>query len=92
MAELPAEIASMRAAVDEVDHALLELCARRRALVASLLAAKRELGLALLDPGREDVLLAERRAFAEGVGVPADLAETLFRALLEGSHAEINKL
>jgi chorismate mutase-like protein len=91
MAEPPPEIAAMRAAIDEVDHALLELCARRREVVASMFAAKRALGLPLLDPAREADLLAERRAFAARVGVPEGLAEKLFRALLEGSHAEMNQ-
>lgn len=92
MVEPPPEIAALRAAVDEVDHAVLELCAQRRSIVAALLARKRELGLPLVDPAREAALLDERRAFAAKVGLSPDLAETIVRALLEGSHADINQM
>lgn len=92
MVEPPPEIAALRAAVDEVDHALLELCARRRSVVAALLARKRELGLPLIDPAREEALFAERRAFAGTIGLSPDLAESILRALLEASHADINEM
>lgn len=82
------DLASHRAAIDAVDQALLELLARRRSLVAELFAHKRGRGLPLVDPARERELIAERRAAAERLGVPGDLAERVFRAVLEGSHAQ----
>lgn len=91
MAEPPPpanDVASLRAAIDDADHALLELVARRRALVAEVFATKRRLGLPFVDPERERALIAERRAFAERLGLPAHLAERLFRVLLEGSHEQ----
>jgi len=87
MSAPPPEIAAMRKAIDEVDHALLELVARRRSLVAEVFAKKRALGLPLVDAAREADLVEERRAFAEALGVPGELAERLFRALLDDSHA-----
>ena len=83
-----ADLAAQRAAIDAVDHALLDLVARRRALVAGLFAHKRASGLPLVDPEREQALLADRRAAAERLGVPGALAEQIFRALLEVSHAQ----
>src|SRR3954463_9353932 len=90
MAEAPPDVALARAAIDEVDHALIELCARRRSIVLALFARKRELGLPLIDPAREADLIDDRRAFAARIGVPADLVERIFRALLDDSHAEIS--
>jgi chorismate mutase / prephenate dehydrogenase len=89
MADIPPEIAAMRAAIDEVDHAILALCAQRRSIVADLYALKARAGLPLLDPGREAELLAERRAFAERLGVPRELAAQIVRALLDASHAQM---
>jgi chorismate mutase/prephenate dehydrogenase len=85
----PAErdLAAMRAEIDAIDHALLDLIARRRALVSELFAYKHAHELPLIDPRREEDLLAERRAYAAHLGVPLELTETIFRAILDGSHA-----
>ncbi|HVK65401.1 MAG TPA: chorismate mutase [Polyangium sp.] len=83
---LPADVSETRSALDELDHALLDLVARRRALVGALFVKKRALDLPLVDPIREVELLADRRAYAERHGIPADLAEVIFRAILEDSH------
>jgi chorismate mutase-like protein len=88
----PAVLASMRASIDAVDHALLELLARRRAIVAELFAHKQRLGLPLVDPAREAQLHAERAAFAEQHGVPAALAGRVMRAILDASHEEAENL
>ena len=87
MSAPPPEIAAMRQAIDEVDHALLELVAKRRSLVGEVFASKRALGLPLVDAAREADLVEEGRAFAEALGVPGELVERLFRALLDDSHA-----
>ncbi|NUQ74008.1 MAG: chorismate mutase [Polyangiaceae bacterium] len=76
-----------RARIDAIDRALLELVARRRALVADLFLVKHRHHLPLIDPARESTLLEERRAAAERLGVPADLAEHIFQAILDASHA-----
>ncbi|MRG92407.1 chorismate mutase [Polyangium spumosum] len=83
---MSAEVNETRTALDELDHELLDLVARRRALVSALFVKKRALGLPLVDPVREAELLAERRAYAERLGVPAELAGAIFRAILEDSH------
>jgi chorismate mutase-like protein len=86
MAALPAEVVASRVVIDEIDHAIVELLARRRRVVADLFAKKRALGLPLFDAERESVLLEERRAFAERAGVPSRLVEGVFRKVLEDSH------
>jgi chorismate mutase/prephenate dehydrogenase len=91
MAERPPtgrDLAAMRAEIDAIDHALIELVARRRALVAEMFEDKRRRGAALIDPDRERAILADRSASAERLGVPADIAERIFRAILDGSHAQ----
>jgi chorismate mutase-like protein len=82
----PAEVNETRRVLDELDHALLDLVAQRRALVGALFVKKQALGLPFVDPAREADLLADRRAYAARLGVPEELAEAIFRALLEDSH------
>jgi chorismate mutase-like protein len=79
-------LALMRAAIDSIDHAILTLVERRLSLVADIFAKKRRAGLPLLDPGREQELLAERRAFAAAIGPDHGLTEAIVRLLLEASH------
>ena len=79
-------LAHMRASIDALDHALVNLLAERRMLVSELFAFKERSGLPLFDPARERDLLAERALFAEARGVPAALAERVFRAVLDASH------
>jgi chorismate mutase-like protein len=81
-------VASARASIDALDHALLSLLAERRALVAELFAYKRRHGLPLVDPAREADLLAERGLFAEARGVSPELAARVFRAILDASHED----
>jgi chorismate mutase / prephenate dehydrogenase len=80
-------VGAQRAAIDEVDGALLTLVAQRRCLVSELFRHKRSMGLPLIDPVREAELLTQWRATAQRVDVPQSLAEDLLRVLLEDSHA-----
>jgi chorismate mutase-like protein len=86
MPALPAEVVASRACIDEIDHAIVELLARRRAVVADLFAKKRSLGLPRFDPARESALIAERRELAQRIGVPARFVEVVFRQILDDSH------
>ncbi|MEZ4300179.1 MAG: chorismate mutase [Polyangiaceae bacterium] len=81
-------LASMRAAIDAEDRALIELLARRRALVRELFEWKLRHGLPLIDPAREALLLADRAALAEERGLPASLVERVLRTILDASHAD----
>jgi chorismate mutase len=87
MVEPACRVSAQRAAIDEVDSALLNLVARRRRLVSELFQHKRGLGLPLIDPAREAQLLVQWRASALKINVPASVAEKLLRVLLEDSHA-----
>jgi len=79
-------LTAMRAAIDALDHALVDLLAERRALVFKLFAYKLRRGLPLIDREREEALLAERAVFAQARGVPHGLTERVFRAVLDASH------
>lgn len=82
----PPEVVLSRRTIDEIDHALLELLARRRTIVRDLFAKKRALGLPLSDPEREAQLIEERRAHGATLGVPAEFVEVIFRSILADSH------
>ncbi len=83
----PAEVALSRQTIDEIDHALIELLARRRAIVRDLFVKKRALGLPLVDPRRETELLDERRKYGRALGVSPELVEGIFRGILDDSHS-----
>jgi chorismate mutase/prephenate dehydrogenase len=82
----PAEsLTALRALIDAVDHEILEKIARRDELVSRVARLKRTLGTPIRDAGREEALLADRRTFAEHLGVRPDVAESLFRLVLWAS-------
>lgn len=71
--------------VDAVDHDLLQLVARRMALVGEIAVAKRETGLRIRDFDREREVLADRTRIAADLGLPVGEIESMFRLLLRAS-------
>ena len=79
------DLTDYRAQIDEIDHQLVELFARRMQTAAQIAAWKKENGMPVLDAGRERKKLAEVSAMA-----PEDLREqtaTLYGLLFELSRA-----
>lgn len=76
------ELDDLRRHIDRLDHRVLALLAERFEVVAQVAAVKRQAGTAIRDLDRERWLLSDRRAVADGMGLPADMAETLFRRVL----------
>jgi len=74
-----------RARIDEINERVVELLAERQAVVDELCEVKADTGQTIRDPEREAELLAHVRSVAEEEGLPPDLAETLFEAILEHS-------
>ena len=70
-----AELTALRDQIDEVDKALLDLLARRMALVAEVGEVKSKYGLPIYVPEREASMLASRRKEAQALGVSPDLIE-----------------
>ena len=75
----------LRAMVDSLDHELLQLAARRMAVVAEIAAYKREHHLRIRDPQREREILEDRARRASEMGLPRGEMEALFRVLLRAS-------
>ncbi|HEX6313328.1 MAG TPA: bifunctional chorismate mutase/prephenate dehydrogenase, partial [Gemmatimonadaceae bacterium] len=75
----------LRAMVDALDHELLQLAARRMAIVSEIAAYKRQHHLRIRDPQREREILADRARRAEEMGLPRGEVEALFRVLLRAS-------
>lgn len=75
----------LRARLDVIDRQLLELVAERQSLGAQIAAVKRATGQSTRDYRREREVLLKARCDAEALGVSPALAESLMRALIQGS-------
>ncbi|MEZ4299306.1 MAG: prephenate dehydrogenase/arogenate dehydrogenase family protein [Polyangiaceae bacterium] len=72
-----------RELIDELDHELVELLARRAELSRRAASAKAELGHAVRDPDREARMLEERRSWATACGLDPPGVEAIFRSILD---------
>jgi chorismate mutase/prephenate dehydrogenase len=71
--------------IDALDRDLLQILARRMALVAEVAAWKRAHGLRIRDPQREQEVLRDRHERALELGLPPGEIESIFRVLLRSS-------
>ena len=71
--------------VDALDRDILQIMARRMALVGEIAAYKRQHGLRIRDAARERQVLDDRARGAEELGLPRDEMESIFRLLLRAS-------
>jgi len=85
MAETPRPLPVVRAMIDALDRDLLQIMAKRMALVAEVAAYKRQHGLKIRDSGRERELLRDRHERARELGLPSDEIESIFRLLMRSS-------
>ena len=81
----PRPLPILRSMIDALDRELLQIAARRMALVAEIAAYKREHGLRVRDPAREREILEDRARRAEDLGLPRGEVESIFRLLLRAS-------
>lgn len=81
----PRPLPLLRAMVDSLDRELLQLAARRMALVGEIAEFKRRHGVRIRDPRREREVLEDRCRRAEALGLPRDEIESIFRLLLRAS-------
>ncbi len=75
----------LRQAIDSVDHELLQLLARRNAIVAQVADHKRRRRVAIRDHAREQEILKDRRERSESLGLAPAVVESLFRLILAAS-------
>jgi chorismate mutase/prephenate dehydrogenase len=78
-------LAALRAMIDAVDREVLQLFARRMAIVAEVAAHKRTRGIRIRDVDRERRLLGDRADRAEKLGLPPETIESVYRLLLMAS-------
>lgn len=81
----PRPLAVVRAMIDALDRDLLQILARRMSLVAEVAAWKRQHGLRIRDPQREQDVLRDRHERAVELGLPPGEIESIFRVLLRSS-------
>lgn len=76
-------LAPFRAEIDHIDAQIVELLARRFEVVKHVIAVKQVEGLAALLPERVEDVVEKVMAQAETKGVPPELAEKLWRVLID---------
>lgn len=81
----PRPLALLRAMIDALDRDMLQLVARRMALVGEIAQYKREHGLRIRDAAREHELLDDRTRRAAELGLPRGEMESVFRLLIRAS-------
>lgn len=81
----PRPLPVLRAMVDVLDRDLLQIVARRMALVGEIAAYKRQHGLRIRDVARESDIIDDRCRRAEAMGLPRGAMESVFRVLMRAS-------
>ncbi|MDC0612675.1 bifunctional chorismate mutase/prephenate dehydrogenase [Vibrio sp.] len=81
------ELNELRNQIDDVDKQMVELLARRLALVEKVGEVKSKHGLPIYAPDREAAMLASRREEAERRGVPPQLIEDILRRTMRESYS-----
>lgn len=90
----PADCKTMqdiRAAIDRLDHDLILLLARRAGFIDRAAEIKAEIGWPARIDARVEEVVANVRAHAQGNGLSPDLAEGLWRMLIDWSIAREEK-
>lgn len=72
----------LRAMIDAIDRDMLQMMARRMALVGEIAAYKREHQVAIRDRQRERDVIGDRCTRAEKLGLPRDAIEAIYRLVL----------
>ncbi len=86
----------LRGQIDDLDHQLIELLARRQTVVAEVVAFKKERQLSVYHPAREADMIDIRRHHGREVGLDPDYLEEIFRGIMRYSRstqtAEISRV
>lgn len=76
-------LADFRAEIDAIDAAIVALLAKRMAVVDRVVVAKRTHQLPALIPERVEEVADNVRRLAEAANAPPDLAETVWRTMMD---------
>lgn len=75
----------LRRQIDDINHQLLILLAKRRALVLKIAEAKKALKLPVRDKAREKAMLDRVLKDAETLGLPPDSTAAVFKTIFKES-------
>ncbi len=87
MASFDEKLIVLRNEIDDIDHQLVALLAKRRAVTTKVGELKSEVGMPIYAPEREAALLSMRRKQALSAGVSPDLIEDILRRLMQDSYS-----
>ncbi|RMH40762.1 MAG: hypothetical protein D6694_09780 [Gammaproteobacteria bacterium] len=82
MSTPPQSIDALRAAIDKVDHHIVQLLSERYKLVCTIQALKRQSGLPPRDPKRETDMLVRRGQWSEEAELPPAMVIEIFQRIL----------
>ncbi len=88
----PRPLVALRALIDSVDHEILNLLARRHAIVGEIAEFKRDHRIPIRDLAREREILADRQERSERLGISAGVVESMFRLILAASRDRQSEL
>lgn len=83
--DTPRPLPELRDILDAIDRDVMQLLAKRMAVVAEVAAYKRAHGVRIRDIAREQQILHDRRALAEELGLPPAVIEAVWRQLMLAS-------
>ena len=84
--ERPIDLLEIRREIDSLNQQLIEVVAKRMALIPGVARYKIENNLERFDPKREKQILEACRAMATEQGVNPDLAENIMKLLIDDAH------
>ncbi len=82
------ELAELREEIEEIDHDIVELIARRTYVADSVAQVKAEHDLPTTDESQEDVVMERAGENAERFEVDSNLVKAIFRLLIELNKVE----
>ena len=82
------ELAELREEIEEIDHDIVELIARRTYVADSVAQVKAEHDLPTTDESQEDVVMKRAGENAERFEVDSNLVKAIFRLLIELNKVE----
>ena len=77
-----------RQKIDEIDHRILDLLAKRQDQVNRIAAVKKKHNLPIYHPAREEDIISARRSHASDANLDPDFAEELYRIIMRRSRIE----
>jgi len=81
-------LAELRTEIEDIDHEIVELIARRTYVADTIAEVKAENDLPTTDESQEDKVMARAGENADAFGVDSNLVKAVFRLLIELNKVE----